>query len=171
MASNFKVMSQGHLHLIITHLPIFGVLLGGIVLFQGIWMKNGQVKLAGYTLLIISALGAVIAYVTGEAAEEMAESISGIAESVIEEHEEFAMFALIAMIATGVFSLAGFFLQWKNLLWNRSVATITLLVCLVSFALIGWTGYLGGQIRHTELNATMAIEAGPMQNGEEGDDD
>lgn len=171
MESNFKVMSQGHLHLIITHLPIFGVLLGGIVLFQGIWMKNGQVNLAGYTLLIISALGAVVAYVTGEAAEEMAESIAGIAESVIEEHEEFAMFALIAMIATGVFSLTGFFLQWKNLQWNRYVATITLLVCLVSFALIGWTGYLGGQIRHTELNATTAIEAGPMQNGEEGDDD
>ena len=167
--TNFKVMDQGHLHLIITHLPIFGAILGGIVLFQGLWSKSDQVNLAGYSLLIIAAIGAIISYVTGEAAEELVESIPGIAESVVEEHEEFALFALISLIATGVFSLLGCYLHWKNISWKRSMATITLIVCMISFALVGWTGYLGGQIRHTELG-TNSIGQEQMQS-DDGDDD
>ena len=63
-------MNQTHIHLIITHLPIFGSLLGGIVLVHGLLTKTKQTLIAAYILLIISTLGAGIAYLTGEAAEE-----------------------------------------------------------------------------------------------------
>lgn len=163
-------MDQGHLHLIMTHLPIFGAFLGCIVLLEGIWVKSDQVKLAGYSLLIIAAIGAIISYVTGEAAEELVEGIPGIAETMVEEHEEFAMFALVALIAAGVFSLIGCYLHWKNMTWKSNMAVITLMVCVVSFALVGWTGYLGGKIRHTELFVTVNTGQEQLQT-EEGDDD
>ena len=63
-------MSQAHIHLIITHLPIFGALLGTLVLIHGIWSKSIQTKIAAFNLFIISAIGAGIAYATGEGAEE-----------------------------------------------------------------------------------------------------
>jgi hypothetical protein len=45
---------------------------------------------------------------------------------------------------------------------------ITLVMSLVSFGLIACTGYLGGQIIYTEINAAIPIE---QNNGEKDHDD
>jgi hypothetical protein len=44
-------MNQTHIHLLITYLPIFGSILGGLVLAHGIWAKSNQTKMAAYHLV------------------------------------------------------------------------------------------------------------------------
>ncbi|MFC6876886.1 hypothetical protein ACFQZF_10260 [Flavobacterium myungsuense] len=61
-------MDQTHIQLLIAHFPIFGSILGGLVLPFGIWTKSNQTKIAAYNLFIISSIGAGIAYFTGEGA-------------------------------------------------------------------------------------------------------
>ena len=51
---------------------------------------------------------------------------------------------------------------------SRTTAMITLVISLVSFGLIACTGYLGGQIIYTEINAAIPIE---QNNGEKDHDD
>lgn len=160
-------MNQTHLHLLITHLPIFGSILGGVVLAYGLWTKSNQTKIAAYILLIISSIGAGISYLTGEAAEETVEKIQGVAKEMIEQHEDFSVFALIALIVLGVVSLIGLFLTLRKSSLIRTVALVTLFISLISFGLVVWTGYLGGQIRHTELNANPALQ---RQGGENEED-
>ncbi|MEI7586283.1 hypothetical protein [Runella sp.] len=157
------MINQTHLHLLITHLPIFGSLFGGLVLAYGLWTKSDQTKTAAYILFIISSIGAGIAYLTGEAAEETVENIQGVVESTIKQHEDFALISLIALIALGVFALIGLFLTVKKSPLTRPVAIITFLISLVSFGLIARTGYLGGQIRHTEISSNPT---NPTENSE-----
>ena len=90
-------MDQTHIHLLITHLPIFVSILGAFVLAHGLWTKSNQTKMAAYNLFIISAIGSGIAYLTGEGAEERVENIQGVVEATIKQHEEFALFALISL--------------------------------------------------------------------------
>ncbi len=161
-------MNQAHFHLLITHLPIFGSILGGLVLGYGLWSKSHQTKIAAYNLLIISSIGAVIAYLTGEAAEERVEKIQGISKDLISQHEDFAVIALVGLIILGVTSIIGLLLILKKSTFSRSVATITLMLSLISFGLIARTGYLGGQIRHSEMNSSTT---NPAPGGEEQDDD
>lgn len=161
-------MNQTHLHLLINHLPIFGSILGGLVLAHGLWTKSNQTKIAAYYLLIISSIGAVIAYLTGEAAEESVENIQGISKDLIGQHEDFAVFALVALSVLGVASLIGLFVTIKKSASTRMVAIVTLFISLISFGLIARTGYIGGQIRHTEINST---NANPIQGSEQGHDD
>lgn len=162
-------MDQAHIHLLITHLPIFGSILGGLVLAQGLWTKSNQTNIAAYNIFIISAIGAGIAYLTGEAAEEVVENIPSVVEATIKQHEEFALFALISLIVLGVASVLAMFLTIRNSLFSRTLAFIVLFISLLSFALIARTGYLGGQIRHTEINST--INSNPTSNENEGDND
>lgn len=150
---NITIMDQTHIHLLITHLPIFGSILGGLVLLHGIWTKSNQTVVAAYNLFIISAIGAGVAYLTGEAAEETVEHIQGVAKTAIDAHEDFAMVSLVSLIVLGVAALMGIVLTLRKSLLTRNFAIVTLLIALVSFGLIGRTGYLGGQIRHTELNS------------------
>ena len=156
-------MNQTHIHLLITHLPIFGSLLGGLVLAHGIWTKSNPTKVAAYNLLIISSIGAVIAYLTGEGAEETVEKIQGVSENMIEQHSDFAMYALVSLSILGVASVIGLFISLKKSPLSRTIAIITLIISLISFGLITRTGYLGGQIRHTEINSSSPI---PIQNSD-----
>lgn len=162
-------MDQTHIHLLITHLPIFGSILGGLVLAHGLWTKSNQTKIAAYNLFIISAIGAGIAYLTGEAAEETVEKIKGVVEATIKQHEEFALFALISLIFLGVASIVGLFLTLRKSPLTRAMAFLILFVSIISFGLVARTGYLGGQIRHTEINSAINPNLTPNEN--EGDND
>ncbi len=145
-------MNQTHVHLIITHLPIFGSIFGGLVLAYGLLTKTKQTLIAGYILLIISALGAGIAYLTGEEAEETAEKIPGIIKIVIGQHEDSALIALISFILLGLSSIFGIYFILRQSVLSFKMAFITLFISFISFGVVSYTGYLGGKIRHTEID-------------------
>jgi hypothetical protein len=161
-------MSQAHIHLLITHLPIFGSIMGGFVLAHGLWTKSIQTKIAAYNLLIISSVGAVIAYLTGEGAEETVEEIQEVSKNMIDQHADFAVYALVSLCILGVAALIGLFLSLRESPLSKTIAIITLFISAIGFGLIVRTGYLGGQIRHTEINSTAPI---PQQNSEKEIDD
>ena len=160
-------MNSTHIHLLINHLPIIGSMLGAIVLLYALIIKSDHTKIAAYILFIISSIGANIAYFTGEGAEESIENLQGVVESTIKHHETFALYALISLIILGLFSIVGYILTYRKSYMTLNVAYLILFVSIISFVLIARTGYLGGQIRHTELNTTINAN----QNGEINDDD
>ena len=161
-------MSQVHLHLLITHLPVFGSILGALVLGYGLWTKSSPTKSAAYFLFIIAAIGTGIAYLTGEGAEEATEKISGVSENMIKLHEDSAMYALISLIVLGVASIFALVETSLKTSLIKSTATLTLILSLISFGLVARTGYLGGQIRHTEISSSAGQN---NTGGEEGEKD
>jgi uncharacterized membrane protein len=158
-------MNQTHIHLLITHLPIYGSVLGALVLAYGLWAKSNHTKMAAYYIFIIAAIGAGIAYITGEAAEETVEDMQGVAKEMIEAHEEFAVFALVSIIILGVASLIALFITSRKSPHTRKAGMLVLFISLISWGLVARTGYLGGQIRHTEIN--QADTTTGRQGGEE----
>lgn len=146
-------MNQVHIHLLINHLPIIGAILGALVLIHGIWSRSNSTLIAAYNILLISAIGAGLAYATGEGAEETVEHLQGFSENLIEKHAESAVAALIAMIIMGAISLTGLYITLKGSSLIRPISLLALTAALIGFGLIAWTGYLGGQIRHTEIEA------------------
>ena len=160
-------MSQVHLHLLITHLPVFGSIIGALVLGYGLWAKSNQTKNAAYLLFIISAIGASIAYLTGEGAEEAVEKIQGASKSMIERHEDAAMYASISLIALGAASVIALLVSRFKTSLIRATSLSIFVLSLISFGLVARTGYLGGQIRHTEIS----VGAIQYNGGGEKDDD
>ena len=146
-------MNEVHLHLVINHLPIFGSLLGILVLCYGMLVKSGHTKIAGFSLLVISAIGAIMAYITGEGSEDAVEKIAGVSKQAIEQHGDFALYAMVVLIAAGATSILGLILTVKKSPLANIVSIITIITALVAFGLAAITGYQGGQIRHTELNS------------------
>ena len=161
-------MNQAHLHLLITHLPVFGSIIGALVLGYALWTKSNHTKNAAYFIFIISAIGAGIAYLTGEGAEHAVKHLPGVTKNLIEIHEDAAMYALISLIVLGGISVIALVMSRFKTSFTKYTSTIILLISLISFGLVARTGYLGGQIRHTE------ISTGDIQHnhgGETGDKD
>ena len=150
-------MNPTHLHLLITHLPIYGSILGTIVLVIGLVTDSRETKLAAYILLLISSIAGFIAYSTGEPAEDTVEKIAGISKNSIEDHEEFASVSLVFLVVMAIISFIGLFVGRMSQKFRKSVSILLLIVSLATIFIVSWTGYLGGKIRHTEVGKDQRL--------------
>jgi uncharacterized membrane protein len=134
-----------------------------ILLTYGIGTKSPQTNIAAFYIFILSAIGALMAYFTGEAAEETIEEVIGnIQNEAIRVHEEFAKYGLISLLFLGIFSLFALYVMYKKLPFANSISKLIVALSVVSFVIISRVGYLGGLIRHTEIT-----NAKPIQNQSE----
>jgi uncharacterized membrane protein len=152
-------MNATHFHLLLNHLPIIGTLIGTIILVYGFITKELKIKILSAYVIAAMALVAVPVYLTGEPAEETVEHISGISETSIELHEEAAEFAIVMMSITGFLALISIVVSKIKPALTLRVCYVLLLFSTISFAAMARVGYLGGKIRHTELNDNITKTA------------
>ena len=145
-------MSPAHLHLLLNHAPLFGLLGALLLLLGGLIWKSRDVLRAGLLVAMAAAVITVPAYLTGEPAEEVVERIPGAQEAALEEHEDAAMSVLVAAIAAGLAGAAGFMVGRSDDQRLRTGAMATAVIAAVGIGLAGYVNNLGGQIRHTEIS-------------------
>lgn len=169
---NQKVsMNFAHLHLIMNHIPLIGIPVALSFLAHGLWTKNASTQ--RFSLLVLFGLAVMIlpVYLTGKPAEEVVEHLPGVAESLIESHEDAAKFSLILTLATGALAFIALWFQ-KNESRRRLLnfgVTGSAIIALLSLA---YTANLGGKIRHTELRSGGAAQTDGGPTAErKGDDD
>lgn len=152
-------MTLVHLHLLLNHLPVVGAMFG--ILLLAIALVRRSSELGKVTLGLFALLGAVslAVYLTGEPAEEMVEKLPGFSEAITEAHEEAALVATVAMTGFGILALAALGAFRRRAL-PRWVTASSLVLALAAGGVMGYTAYLGGQIRHTEIRVGAAATAG-----------
>lgn len=160
-------MNAAYLHLLLNHLPVIGTIFGLLLLLWAMLRKGKELQSAGLGVFVLAALAAVPVYLSGEPAEKVAEHLPGVAESFIESHERVALMALVAVIVTGVVSLAGLVLHRHAEKFPSYVAPVVLALAVITSGLMGWTANLGGQIRHTEIRSGSATLTSPEVNHQE----
>jgi len=144
-------MNWAHVHLLINHFPVIGVLGVLLVFVYGLVRKSDEVKLLGLGLFVLIALITIAVYLTGGAAENVVKNLPGVTESFIGAHEEMALLALVLIELLGVAALGGLFLFRKSGTLPQWYITLVLVIALASSGTVGLTANLGGQIRHTEI--------------------
>lgn len=156
-------MSATHLHLLLNHLPIVGIPLALGLLAWASLAAQEQVKRAALALFVLAGVGLWPVYLTGEPAEETVEKLPAVSESLIEAHEDAAKVALVAAELLAAGALGGLILFRQRALPTGVTLALLGLALLASLAL-AWTGYLGGQIRHSEIRSdALAIPTRPVE--------
>jgi len=149
-------MDLAHLHLMLNHVPVIGVIFGFLVLFAGLATRLKTVAAVGLGLLIIAGLVAIPVYLTGEPAQEIVEHMPGVSEVLIDEHESAAAISLVSAMLTALFSIAALVFFRSRLVRIQGYLVIaSLLISLITGVLMVQTANLGGQIRHTEIRAAV----------------
>ena len=158
-----QLFNPTHLHLMITHLSIFGSILGALVLIYGMITKS-HTRMAAFLLFILTSISAFISDYTGEAASQTVKSIAGIAKAAIKEHHQAAQFAFISLyILSGASLIAVVYIIIKKAANTTAINWIILVIALWCFSVNARTGYLGGKIRHTELDTIQVDSTNVLQ--------
>lgn len=144
-------MNADHLHLILNHVSLFGVLFGAVALAFALVRRNDDIVRFGLGLLIIAGLFVVPTYFSGEEAEDMVEGIAGVSHARIEAHEDAGKLAAIGAGALGLLALGGL-VFFRRRPVPRPLVLGALALSLVVAAGVGYTANLGGQIRHPEIS-------------------
>jgi hypothetical protein len=104
-------MNIPHVHLILTHAPIFMVIIGVAVLIAALLRRSVDLRWAAYALFVLGALVAIPVFLSGEGSEEAIEHIAGVSEAVIDAHAAAAKISLIGIEILGLASLVAFALE------------------------------------------------------------
>lgn len=159
-------MDATHLHLILTHFPIVGTIIGIGILAYGQIFKNLEIQKVALVTFALMSLLTIPVFLTGDEAGETVENIAGISEQFIENHEELAEKAIWLMGLLGVLSVTSLFAILKKLSFSKALTLVTLIVSIVTFGLFVQVGNLGGQIRHSEIRTDSNINQGENENSQ-----
>ena len=129
-----------HLHAMIVHFPVALVLVAFFTEVLGLILKKKFYQQATFYILILAALGAIVAYLTGDAAGDGMDG--GSLLQAMEAHEEAATFTLWFTLAAAGAKIALYVIK-KEMRWLKILAFVLLLAAAGSVA---YTGYLGGQL-------------------------
>ena len=156
-------MDAAHIHLLITHVPIMATIFSLLILIWGLVRKEQKYQMLAMAGFIFAGIFSLVALNTGEGAEEAVENLAGVSRSFIHNHEEAAEVANWMAMILGVASIGGFILQKVKPAVMKTYTMLVLLIAIVSSGAFTYTGYLGGQVRHTEIRpqATTSMQAQP----------
>ena len=164
-------MNDAHLHMVVNHFPIIGIILGFGVLIAGIFFKNDSVKNTAYCLFIVGAIFAAISMATGEGAEEMVEDMPTVGKKIIHEHEEMAEKLALVLYFLGLISIVGLYLNIKKNSKAGLISFLALTIAAVGIFLGARTGTTGGEVRHTEIRANASTTTETSTTNEIAEDD
>lgn len=157
-------MNEAHLHLIVNHVSIFAIIIGVIALIVSMRRKSADLRSFATSLFMLGGVFAVVAFRTGEGAEDVIKALNDGSGPLMHEHEEAAEWAqrsgiLVALLATA--------LEWavrKKQNWVRALHWVLLLFAIHGSSVFAATALLGGRIRHTEVRDPQAAQlADPSQ--------
>jgi uncharacterized membrane protein len=155
------MLNWAHVHLIINHLPVIGVLGAFLLLIYAVIRKSDEVRTISFALFVLIALITVAVYFTGTFAEKVVKNLPGVTEAYIGRHEEMGELSLILMSLLGAASLWGLVIRRRTGSIPKCTLGVVIVMSLVTSVAMGITANLGGQIRHTEIRAGAPSPAVP----------
>lgn len=158
--------SLAHVHLFLNHVPIIVSGLGLLLLLVGLVRRRDALMRTALAFFAGGGLSALPTYLTGEPAEEMAEGLPGVTKALIERHEDAAYVAALIVGALGAFALWTLWRYRRQPTLPKWVVRVALVAALVGSGAMGWTGLLGGEIRHTEIRSDY-IPPARLENGDD----
>jgi hypothetical protein len=160
------LMNGAHIHLIVTHLPVLGVVFGTFLLGFGLFRKNRVTQQTALSVLVLAGLAAGAAYLTGEGAEEAIEATVGAGKPLLERHEAAGLFGLVIAGMAGAMALVVLASGRKGRPLSKGLAVLNLLIALAASGTLAWVANLGGQIGHPEIRSGAIAPVGAEGEGD-----
>jgi hypothetical protein len=153
-------MNLDHVHLLLNHLPVIGVLITLVLFAVSLVSNQDDMKQTSLILFALIALITIPTYISGNGAQEAIRESPGISMPMVESHQGAAFLAFTLMELTGVASLIGLFRFSRSAKdprmstpSQRNLLTV-LALAIVTAGFMALAGNTGGNIRHSEILAS-----------------
>lgn len=144
-------MNGAHLHLMVNHVSLFTLFIGTVVYAVSMKRKSVDLRVLAVVLFVITGLFGWIAFETGEQAEDVLKTLGGDYESLIEAHEQAAVWALRSGFLVAGLAIASEWAARKKEKWAKPLKWALLIFAIHGCTVFAATAFQGGKVRHTEV--------------------
>ncbi len=152
-------MNAAHIHLMLNHLPIGGMLIAVPILLVAWWRKSDPLARPGLFIVLLSGIITIPTFLSGKPTEELIEHLPEISENLIEIHEEVAEKAIWLIGAAALGALVSLGISFKKQSLPKWATPLVTVLATLSLVILAWTNNLGGQIRHPEIRKDNALNS------------
>ncbi len=169
-------LTPPHLHLLVNHLPVEGSIAAFLILLWALVRNNAELKRLALLAFVLVGICTFVADQTGDGASREMRNVSGIDKAKIHEHSQSADYAQMIGFGLAVVSALGLIMAWQKKddpsalngpkEYARShksppqwVMIVVLLAGLLEISVFARTAYLGGLIRHPEIQSSFPVPA------------
>ncbi len=144
-------MSPNQVHLALLHFPVVLPIVGLALLAGAAWRRNALLWRVSLATFVASALLAWPVFLSGEESEERIEHAPGVSEELIEEHEEAAKVAQVAIQVLGGAAIVALIVTRRNTDVKRWMTGAVAVLAIAASGAVGLAAHEGGKIRHPEI--------------------
>jgi len=148
------LLNMSHDHLLLNHVPTIGTVIGIGLLLLSLVRRNDHLKHASLEVFFVVALLTLPAFLTGMAAETEIIHRDGVNPAAIVAHHDAALQAFALMQLTGAVAWVALWLFRRRSKAPAWVIGATLLLSILTLAMMTPAATLGGEIRHPEIRIT-----------------
>lgn len=152
-------MTASHLHLLLNHVPTVGAAIALAILAVAYIRRDEHLRHIGLEILFVVALVTLPAYVSGAAAHRELRNVEGVSDSAIRMHQDAAIWAFTVLNLSAFFGWLALWQMRRRGTAAFGIVPVTMILLLISLAMMAGAGNLGGQIRHPEVRTEAAMEA------------
>lgn len=144
-------MNAIQVHLFLTHLPIFGILIGGCVLTYGYFSKNKSIKNVGLVIYIAMCIATIPVYISGEESELLLKNNDSFSKELIEIHVDHAEKAIWLVGLLALASIYNLYAISNGSKTEKQATQLTLTISILTLGILLGTAQHGGEIKHDEI--------------------
>ena len=150
-------MNFPHLHLLLNHFPIIGMIVAFALFAASFFGKNDDLRRGSYIAFAGIALISIPTFLSGVSARMILEDHPGVSTALMARHEGSAMLSIWFMEITGGLALAGLWQAQRLSRPARWNVFAVLVFSLLTLGLMARTGNTGGDIMHPEIRSTPTV--------------
>jgi len=141
-----------YIHVLINHLPIYGLGTSALALLIGLLVRNRAVQMTGCFLVMLTALSFWPVAEYGQKGYDRVLAMSNKdAQQWLKLHADRADDAAWFFYTTAGFSAAGLVMLWKKFKGAFWAAALAFFLAVCSVGAGCWVAYAGGKSRHSEF--------------------
>ena len=151
-------MNGAYLHLLVNHVPVFGALVGLGLLIYALARKSAEVQKVSLGIICLTGIAGIIAFATGDPAEEAIRNQPWFSDAVLDGHHTMATIALTVSILGGVVALLTLVVCHYRKAMVGWLVGVSLAVTAVTALFMGLAADRGAMIRHAEIRTGAAAQ-------------
>jgi hypothetical protein len=144
---------------LLNHFPTIGFSVGLGLFVVSMLSKGDDLKRASLVIFFLIAVISIPTYLSGNAAHEAIQDLPEVSAVSVGAHEDAALIAFAAMQITGFMAWIALWQYRQTSIMSRWNLSLLILLSSLTFVLMARTAYIGGLIRHPEINGAQASDA------------